>query len=187
MKTDLNKIVQIILYFLKKEGGKSNYTKIIKLIFLADKLHLKKYWRTISSDSYIAMKLWPVASSSLNIIKNFEVMFPDQKQIFEKINYDIFSDKNVDLEYFSESEIEVLEDIYKRFWNYDYTKLIDETHKFEEWKQFEESIKRWNVYTMDIEEFFDDSFGQNEIFNFPEEYINISKEIYQENYWKWLI
>jgi hypothetical protein len=42
---DVNKVLQIMLFFAKKENNAGNikYIKILKLLFLADKLYLKKY------------------------------------------------------------------------------------------------------------------------------------------------
>jgi uncharacterized phage-associated protein len=54
MNNYTNKIVQVIAYLLQKEG-QMDYLKIIKLIFFADKLHIKKYGRLITDDSYYAM------------------------------------------------------------------------------------------------------------------------------------
>ena len=58
---------QALNYFARKKNGKINKMKAIKLIYLADRYHLRKYGRPVVGDDYWAMKYGPVASSTLNI------------------------------------------------------------------------------------------------------------------------
>ncbi len=61
------KATQALNFFAVKKDGRINKMKAIKLIFLADKLHLRKYGRPIVGDSYLAMKFGPVGSQTKNV------------------------------------------------------------------------------------------------------------------------
>ena len=41
--------------------------KAIKLVWMADRLHLREYGRPITNDDYVAMKFGPVGSVTRNI------------------------------------------------------------------------------------------------------------------------
>ena len=60
--TSYKKATQALNFFALKKDGKINKMKAIKLIYLADRLHLRKYGRPIVGDIYWAMKLGPVGS-----------------------------------------------------------------------------------------------------------------------------
>lgn len=184
---DVNKVLQIILFFAKKENhtGNIKYIKILKLLFLADKLYLKKYWKTISWDVYMAMKLWPVASHTLNVIKEPERFWELEEEIEKtiKINPDdrtLTALKDVDYDYFSELELEVLEKIYEVFWTYKWSELVDICHTYNEWAKHKDTIWSSSI-PMDFLDFFTQTQGEDKIFAIPEEEIALAKDIYQEN------
>ncbi len=53
---EIKKPVQTINYLVRLANAPVDKMKIIKLIWLADRLHLRKYGRTIVGDTYYAMK-----------------------------------------------------------------------------------------------------------------------------------
>ncbi len=55
--------------YLVERTGESLYP-IMKMIYLADKLHLERYGRFIAGESYAAMKQGPVPSCTYNLIKH---------------------------------------------------------------------------------------------------------------------
>ena len=67
LEFDYKKATQAINYFTKKEGGQIEKLKLIKLVYLADRFHLRKYGRPIMNDTYLAMPLGPVGSSVKDI------------------------------------------------------------------------------------------------------------------------
>lgn len=63
---DHDKAVQIIAHFLRKSGGEADKLKLIKLVYLAERLSLEKRGRTINFDDYFSLPHGPVASTALN-------------------------------------------------------------------------------------------------------------------------
>ena len=67
MEANYKKITQALNWLARKEGGEINKMKAIKLVWMADRLHLREYGRPITNDDYIAMKFGPVGSVTRNI------------------------------------------------------------------------------------------------------------------------
>jgi uncharacterized phage-associated protein len=61
------KSVQVLNWIARKEGGKVDKLKAIKIYWLADRLHLRKYGSTLTNDTYYAMEYGPVASLAKDI------------------------------------------------------------------------------------------------------------------------
>lgn len=56
------KAAQTLNYFAIKNGGEIDKLHALKLVFFADRYHLRKYGRPITNDQYWAMRFGPVAS-----------------------------------------------------------------------------------------------------------------------------
>jgi hypothetical protein len=63
------KLIQAAAYVLKKYGHRLNYTKLVKLLYLADKAALAECNLTITGDAYVCMKNGPVLSGLYDLIK----------------------------------------------------------------------------------------------------------------------
>lgn len=183
MYIDSWKMIQIITYLLQKEGT-MNYVKLLKLIYFADKFHLKEYWDLITWDTYYAMKMWPVASSVYDIIKVPEKFNYNSKKLPFKLkewSYNLVIVKKIqDFDHLSQIEKESLDLIYERFWNISQRDLINLTHKYNEWKKFENNVNWWWRAEMNIFDFFEDSEWQDPIFNIPKDRVEITKDLYSE-------
>lgn len=60
------KSIQTIAYFVRKAGGTAEKLKLIKLVYLADRLSFARRGKPINFDSYFSLPHGPVASSALN-------------------------------------------------------------------------------------------------------------------------
>lgn len=183
---DVKKTLQIILFFARNNNkkGEVEYIKVLKLLFLADKLFLKRYGTTISGDHYVAMKLWPVASWVFNVMKEPERFGNLEEKINEtiKINAEtktLQALQDLDPDYLSELELATLAEIVKVFGKDSYSKLIDICHSFDEWAKHKNNI--WNsCIPMEFLDFFAPSKWENKIFEMDEDQVALSKAIYQE-------
>lgn len=64
------KVVQTLGFLLNlDENRKMNRVKLIKLLWAADRFHLRKYGRTVSRTDYVAMTHGPVSSLALDIAR----------------------------------------------------------------------------------------------------------------------
>jgi len=131
MRYDIEKIANAIKFFKSKKVKHLGKTKLMKLLFFADKEHLLRYGISIFNDKYFKLPHGPVPSLTLNIIdslneaENYDLMeYTDIlkehiniKQVNNNgyILNDFEIKKPFDSEVFSKSELEVLELIANKY------------------------------------------------------------------------
>lgn len=158
---DYKKMVQVFNWFAKKNGGEIDKLKLMKLIFLADREHLRRYGRFLCGGTYYGMQMGPVHSEAKDLIDQTD--FSDEKEIeyrnkfIEKENHTIKSKSEVDYDQFSETDLEILEKIWEIFGKYDKSKLIEITHLLPEWKNQRDLLNDiQRRFVMNIEDFFEE-------------------------------
>ncbi len=163
------KITQLLNYFAKVNNGKIDKLKALKLVYLSDRYHLRKYGRLITNDFYFAMPLGPVASGTKDILELSPFIGDRDKdyalQFIEPVsttNY-IKSVKDVDLSIFSDSEIETVKYIISKFNSLNSLELSELTHNYPEWKKFKDKLESGNQsrIEMNLEDFFEDPEDQS--------------------------
>ncbi|HEY9585549.1 MAG TPA: Panacea domain-containing protein [Candidatus Paceibacterota bacterium] len=189
------KTTQAINYFARKKEGQINKMKAIKLIYLADRYHLRKYGRPVIGDAYWAMKLGPVGSYTLNVANLSEENLDRECLRYareylghpknDSKNQEMLSKKEVDMETFSQTDIEAFERIYQEFGDKDQFELARViTHGYPEWSKFRKDIESGKTRRarMDYMDFFKNpTESGSSVFDVDEEHLNLSKEAFLEN------
>ena len=131
---NLEKLIQSCNYLLKKNDFTLNYTKLIKLLYLADKESLKGSLQTITGDTYVSMDNGPVLSSLYDLIRDKHVKKELQtlwNSHFLKNKYDlktlVISQKPHDE--LSAYEMHILDSVYEQFKSYDVWDMVNYVHK----------------------------------------------------------
>ncbi len=188
---DYKKATQAINYLANKyPSGTVGKMKVIKLIWAADRYHLRKYGRPIIGDDYVAMQYGPVGSSTKDIAgKN---SFLDEKEkryanyyLDGPIGNNIKSLRKPDLDVFSETDLEALDFSYTNFGNKTPTELVDISHQYPEWKKFKVYFdsKATTREPMSYMDFFKDpeTTQKNDVFKEEDELVKLSESIFTEN------
>jgi len=182
------KSVQSLSFLAYKSGGNLNKMKAIKLIWLADRLHLRKYGRSITGDEYYALPNGPVPSATRDVLESSNFIEDTATQYaagyieeIDKYNYKAIAEGNYNV--FSQSDLDVLEKIFDVFNCYDHFALSEFSHEFPEWKKHESALKmklssRFRIETLD---FFMNLNEKSGLFLDSEDDLNISKSIFEEN------
>lgn len=185
---DFKKSTQVINFFAKKEQGTIDILKLMKLVWIADRCHLREYGRPILNDEYFAMKRGPVPSATKDIASDTEWAQDKQKYYSKYIKklsrYSVASIRNVDSEQLSESEIECLDKAYDNFGQYKPSQLTKISHDFPEWKKFEKSLESGTKNEqIDYMDFFKDIRTElyKQMFSESQDKLNSSKEIFLED------
>lgn len=135
------KATQALNFFARSASGRMNKLKALKLVFFADRYHLRLYGRPITNDRYLAMKYGPVASSCKDLAEMSEFLGEDERSYAERFlspaGHDYVSLEDVDRSEFSETDLEALEFAWREYGREDGFKLADATHMFPEWKRHE--------------------------------------------------
>ena len=195
MNSDFKKITQIINYLIRKDGRAASIheLKIIKLVWAADRYHIRKYARTVSEDRYVAMKNGPVGSMTKDVAEFSDNEYSEIEPTdfdyigsyirFEKTNENgvLSSINDVDYDELSETDKEALDFAWENFGKYDWRTLVEITHKYPEWKKhqaaLESGAKRGEI---DLTDFFDNIEDENDPFKVTNEFLADSKEMYLE-------
>jgi uncharacterized phage-associated protein len=139
---EFKKSTQALNYLAHLNGGSISKLRAMKLIYFADRFHLRKYGRFITNANYVAMKLGPVPSEVLNIAdSNFETAADREyaNTFISTSNTKIKTVKAIQMEVFSETDRESLLHVWKKFGHF--PRLPDLTHRFPEWRKHESDFK----------------------------------------------
>ena len=146
----IEKVANAIIFFVEKNIEHFGKTKLMKLMYFADKEHLEKFGRVMFYDNYRKLPRGPVATFTYNIIsstdandgddfKSYIDNFSDfveiqKKDINQKNSATRFNPKNsFDNTFFSKSEIEILENISKKYKTYTKEQISEESHSLKEY------------------------------------------------------
>ncbi|GHV91681.1 hypothetical protein AGMMS50268_21840 [Spirochaetia bacterium] len=137
---NIEKIVQTFAY-LQRLSGTTSKLALIKYLFFADRLHLRRHLTLISHDIYYAFKLGPVATSALDVLNvnkeyldNFSTDELFHLEKIKKINQGtrIINETGTDL--LSKNELESLDFSVNTFKG---CNLVNISHDYPEWKRYE--------------------------------------------------
>lgn len=130
---DIEKVLEIISFFLSKNSNKINYTKLTKLLYIADKRFLEKWDYTITGDYYCSMKEGPVLSRIYDLIKNrgaenYQKLWNSCFVIYEKFFLTFVEPLPFRPNKLSKAEIDVLSIVDEEFKDYSEFEMCDYTH-----------------------------------------------------------
>jgi uncharacterized phage-associated protein len=165
-KVNYEKCTQALNFFAYKAGGQINKMKALKLVFFADRYHVRKYGRLLTNDSYVAMEHGPVPSKTKDIAESNDYLEEAIKEYSQEFvdpinNLVICSINTVDENVFSESDLEALNFAWDTFGHLDQFQLRDITHYYPEWYKFKDKLPYGACYSMDILDFLNDPKGDN--------------------------
>lgn len=182
---DANVILESFYYLAKQLKSPVDKLAAIKLLFFADRYHLRKYGRLISDDTYYALPHGPVASNSLNIVN--EVISGENAGVDKQyikgnsVTSFVAVDSDYELEYLSDSDIEALDFAIRKFGDKQAWDLRNLTHEYPEWKRYkhtlESQLSRREKIVMN--DFFENADVESDPFSvIPDRVVELSKEVY---------
>lgn len=191
LEFDYKKATQAINYLTKREGGKIDKLKLIKLIYLAERYHLRRYGRPVVNDAYFAMRLGPVASSVKDITDFSSYLDTEEKEYASKYltrgvqDDTIVSIADTDNDIFSKSELEALDFAYGEFGDCAASVLVNITHRYPEWDKFRRALesKETTREPMSYSDFFKNPTNvSGDKFALSVDMLAASKELFEEDY-----
>ncbi len=135
---NIDKGIETILY-ITQNGTEPTFYHVSKMIYFADKLHLERYGRFICGDSYVAMRNGPVPSGIYDLLKiargdRFIFSLPAELIDKTKNAFDvqgkckIIRRRDVQLDFFSDSDIECLNTAIQEYGKLSFTQLKEASH-----------------------------------------------------------
>lgn len=186
---NFKKSVQALNLLAIKSGGRINKMKALKLIWLADRLHTRKYGRSITGDDYFALPKGPVPSATRDILEandhlgDIAMDYASEyisQDTHDKFYYRSLTEANQNV--FSQTDLDVLALVFDTFGTVGHFELSELSHHFPEWVRFKSALEtglssRFRILQSD---FFGESDIHYDIFNESPEDLSIVKEIYNE-------
>jgi uncharacterized phage-associated protein len=157
------KATQALNYLARREGGSINKLKALKLVYFADRYHLRRFARPIIGDEYLAMNYGPVPSGTKDLAEMGDFLGEEEasyaKAFLRPIDrYTYASEQPVEEQVFSQSDREALAWAWDRFGKLDGFTLAEMTHAYPEWKRHESALtaKLATRAPMNYRDFLDD-------------------------------
>jgi uncharacterized phage-associated protein len=150
------KATQALNFLAQQAGGKLDKLKALKLVFYADRYHLRKYGRLVTNDAYWAMEYGPVPSGTKELVEMSAYLGRQEREYVEKHltpakDEHFFKSKtNVNEGVFSASDLEALRFAWEKFGGKSGVALFKLTHRYPEWKRHEKAFQRKEVSRIPI-------------------------------------
>lgn len=134
---DERKAAQAAACLLHRAGGKLPLLKLMKLMYLAERLSLKRYGDTITGDAFVSMPHGPVLSmtydhmngASISKEGGWDTWVSDRAENSVALRDEsMIRTPEDDLTALSETDLECLADVWTEFGHWDKYKLRDYTH-----------------------------------------------------------
>jgi hypothetical protein len=140
-KPKLDKIVELLLHLAYVRPGADKY-QAVKFFYLADREHLIRFGRPITFESYFALPYGPVASNAMDLLeRDPKVMkaagiddLPFKTETKNEIIYIGEPIREVDLDLFSRTDLEVFDEVIKRYGDLTFDELYKLTHSHPAYK-----------------------------------------------------
>jgi uncharacterized phage-associated protein len=131
------KATQAAARLLWRRGGQMSYTKLIKLLYLADRNALAQWGRPISTDTYVSMDRGPVLIHVLNRINERPSPTEPPSYWAQHItpigNYEVKLTNDPDGQMLSEAEDDVLDGVYREYGHLSRWEIVELVHALPEW------------------------------------------------------
>lgn len=132
-----SKAAQAAAYLLYRGGGRLPVIKLVKLLYLAERLSLQRYGEPLTGDRLVSMPHGPVLSHTYNLIQGAYECGPGgwDAWVADRSGHDVeLADSSLirspeqDLTALSDSDLEVLGETWAQYGHWEKFKLRDYTH-----------------------------------------------------------
>jgi uncharacterized phage-associated protein len=135
-RANVDKLIQAFAVLTRDTRSKcANYMRAIKLLYIADRESLKETGRTITGDHVIAMPRGPVLEMLYDLVRSQDFHAARWSEFFERSAYHIIMNKDPGVGELSKYEIGKIQEIARRYAEYDEWEMVNETHKLPEWQR----------------------------------------------------
>lgn len=140
------KATQALNFLAKRAGGSIHKLKALKLVYFADRYHLRRFGRPVVGDEYLAMQYGPVPSNTKDIAEMGDFLGKEERDYAKSFirpitRYTFRSERDVEEKVFSQSDRDALAWSGEQFGKYGRFELAELTHAYPEWKRHEAALK----------------------------------------------
>lgn len=106
--------LEAFAYIAEKNRDKDNIYNVLKVFYLADKIHMERFGRFIFDERYVAMDKGPVPSHAYNLLKELREKGNLTCELESPVSirgWKVVVDRPFDDELFSESDLECIDEV----------------------------------------------------------------------------
>lgn len=193
MTRNTKKLIQALAYIASHSVDNNlSSMKAYKLLWLADRCHLRRFGRTITGDRYFALPKGMVPTDAKHILDGDATVMDTPAGYFNRWiqktgEHSFKAVESPDLMEFSKSDIEVLDKVMDTYGNWTGNELSELSHKYPEWKKYEDMLsdkREKNAFPIDMDLMFEGSVEDEAsvLFDQSPELLADTKEIYHDFY-----
>ena len=135
---DERKTTEAAAYLLQRASGEMYFIHLLKLLYIADRISILRWKEPITHDQYVSMDNGPVLSRTYRIInETYDQSTEWKSRISDRYDYKVrllAQEQEFDPDWLSDSEIEILNEVFETFGGWDRWELCEHTHEFPEWQ-----------------------------------------------------
>jgi len=129
---NLPKATEVACEFLERAGGQIHTMKLVKLVYLLDRLSVDRRGIPVVGGDYLSMRNGPVTSELLDLINagrlNGESDHRWERSISDRINHEVKLESKPPREHVSMAELELLDAVWAEHGDRDQWQLVDWCH-----------------------------------------------------------
>ena len=130
----ISRAVQSAGVLLRQEPSqRMSRIRILKLLYMADRVSLKETGSPITGDSVVAMRHGPVLSELYDCIKGTACHLTTWERFFRSEGHDVVMQQVPSTDDLCRYEIETLQKIFAEWRDKDEWEIVEATHAFPEW------------------------------------------------------
>ncbi len=157
---------QAAAFFIEKNGCTMNHMKLIKLLYLADRVSIKKWYEPITGDKYFSLPHGPIVSNILDKINHTQDI-ENQSYWYNYIeksgSHEVSLLSKIEYDELSKRELKLLNDLDEYFKNYTQWEMVKFCHEnVPEWQDPKDSRLDINIEQI-IEATADNEEEKNQI------------------------
>jgi uncharacterized phage-associated protein len=135
LRLDIGKTIQAVGVLLRREGKRASRLRLLKLLYIADRIALEKTGSPILGSQIVAMRHGPVHSAVFDLIKGVHIDEPAWSRHFRNVGRDVVLEEEPEVGKLSRYEIELLNQVVDQRIDLSDWDVAEETHGFEEWQK----------------------------------------------------
>ena len=131
----IEKAIQAASVLLSQQDHKwMDYLRLLKLLDIAHREAVRETGQPIIGSKLVAMTNGPLHSRIYDLVKGEDIGECEWGKYFRTVGYEIREIRHPGVAALSRYEVRKLKGVHDRYKSVDTWAVVDETHKFEEWK-----------------------------------------------------
>ncbi len=130
------KSTQIAGALLQLAGGRMNYMKLIKLMYIIDREALKRWGHPLTGDEYYSLPHGPIVSRVYDLIADEPDLSAGQywSEFIKTHDFELRLEKPTAAESLSPADDDLINEVFRRYGQLNQWQLRDLSHDFPEWR-----------------------------------------------------